>query len=398
MKRYLGTWFLGVFAVVSLGSYYLLEASGGLPDFKLEKLEGAASEEERMVLYGSYRGLSNLNGLGNYKRLSISSQGTNYFFRSSFIERDTVQNYDQLDLHDDLTALKHPYRSFMREKSNAEGFYKDEQRLIYAGIALRQASSKEQDYVLQLDMLDLATGERKQLEQRLAGGLEYSWMNVRDVQLLDDELHVMVDSRGSQGNSFYEYIFHLTDGALLDQRKLEYAEELQTIVRGKTPSRPSEWLLFTTTKQESGIMRKQAILYSYRTGQFIALPKTDLRSYDTFYQDHTDYSLNEQWVSFASIDHEGITVLRYDLASGKPLPGELRLTAELLGGKYIGAMVIEQQRVYAMIYDDILMPEHKMILVAVDAVTGEVLYRGKLVPSGRGQADMNRLNVSLRPY
>lgn len=145
-------------------------------------------------------------------------------------------------------------------------------------------------------------------------------------------------------------------------------------------------------------MRKQAILYSYRTGQFIALPKTDLWSNGSVYQDHTDYSLNEQWVSFASIDDEGITVLRYDLASGKPLPGELRLTAELLGGKYIGAMVIEQQRVYAMIYDDILMPEHKMILVAVDAVTGEVLYRGKLVPSGRGQADMNRLNVNLRPY
>ncbi len=398
MKRYLGTWFLGVFAVVSLGSYYLFGASGGLPDFKLEKLEGAASEEERMVLYGSYTGLSNLNGLGNYKRLSISSQGTDYFLRRSFIERDTVLNYDQLDLHDDLTALKRPYRSFMREKSNAEGFYKDEQWLIYAGVALRQASGKEQDYVLQLETLDLATGETKQLEQRLAGGLEYSWMNVRDVQLLDDELHVMVDSRGSQGSSFYEYIFHLTDGALLDQRKLEYAVELQTMVRGKTPSKPSEWLLFTTTKPESGIMRKQAILYSYRTGQYVALPKMDLWSNGTVNRDHTDYSLDEQWVTFASFDAGEITIIRYDLESGRPLTDELRLTAERLGGEVISKIAIEQQRIYALIYDNIMTPEHKIILAAIDAVTGEVLYRGQVVPSGREQADMKRLSVDLRPY
>lgn len=411
MKRYLGTLFLGICTAISIGGYYLFGASGGMPEFKLVKLEGNALEEERMVLYGSYGGNLNHHGLNvSSKSLSITSQGTDYFLRSSFVERDAGASVSLLDRYDDLAELKRQYRGFMRAKSNVLAFYKDEQWLIYADIELRQASGKEQNYVLLLEALELATGETRQLEQRLAGQTEYAWMNVRDVQLLDEKLHVLTNSYESGIVIFQEYIFDFSEGTLISQRRLEHAEGLQTNVRSATPSAPSEWVLFTpTTKETAGlavlgeeeksIMRKQGILYSYRTGQFVALPKIDLLTYDSVYQDNTDYSLDEQWVFFASVDDGEINVIRYELESGKPMPGELRLSAEALGGKFIGAMVVEQQRIYALIYDDELNPENKMFIVAIDAVTGEILYRGQLVPTGSGQADMQRLRIDrLTPY
>lgn len=142
--------------------------------------------------------------------------------------------------------------------------------------------------------------------------------------------------------------------------------------------------------------RMQAILYSYRTGQFVSLPKVYL--YNTVQQDSAQYSLDEEGVTFASVDDGEITIIRYDLASGKPLTDELRLPAERLGGEVIGQIAMEQQRIYALIYDAERKSEHKIILAMIDAVTGDVLYRGQVLPSGSEQADMERLDVKLRPY
>ncbi|GEM_PF-3154275 len=419
MKRYLWTGFLGVFAMVSIGGYYLFGASGGLPDFKLVKLEGAVSEEEqRMKLHGQYL----VSSRTEFKSLFITSQGAEYFLRRFFSSVSTGGVFaSSFDSYDDLVELKRQYRSFMRAKRNINGFYKDERWLIHGDVETHDDSDKRQDPVLQLEALDLETGKTKRLEQRLADQTEDSSMEVKDVQLLEDELHVLM----REGRILNEYIFDFPEGVLIGQRRLEYPEGLHTIVRSETRSKPSEWLLFTTSERVAGPLavqepqeldrmrkqialgnhsvmrnptakRMQAILYSYRTGQFVALPKVYL--YNTVQQDNAQYSLDEEGVTFASVDDGEITIIRYDLASGKPMTDELRLPAERLGGEVIGQIVIEQQRIYALIYDAERKPEHKIILAMIDAVTGDVLYRGQVLPSDSEQADMERLDVKLRPF
>lgn len=405
MKRYLFSILLAVFAVGGIGACYIYSAAEPLPRYKLTAIEGNSEEAESIELSGSHYGRI-------YSEfLNVTTEESRYT-REQFNFRNNILNSRSWFLgQSDVQTLVSEHRQFMRGKDNINGLYSDEEWLIYAA---------KTDYGLNIELLQKTTQQTRLYELALD---ENNLLNLVDVQLTDDRIHILMTQYVSelQPNSIYDYIVDLNNGQLLSGDKINfdtvdgrggsgsgsssgknstndggtYLNRFRSIT-DRAYTSPSSFVVFVKAEEKvnSTIGRnaysvetvaKQYYAYSYKTGELSALP-IEGGEMDV-------HILANDLFLYASSDSERIVISSYDLEAGGTSANTVTVTAGELGATEISnSMMLDNDRLYVLL-DKATAPK----AAVVDSRNGEILYKGEVVYDGsaaKAKANMERLHIT----
>jgi len=436
MNRYVLSIALGAFAIGAIGTYYSFFSLGDTPQYKLITAEGDSQEGNRIRIDGAYVG-----GVGS-KALSVSAAGTDYYYKS-FAEKYLQDNRYLMTEYADVRDFKREHRNFMRAKTNVSNFYKDEQWLIYAEIALKHPNDDLENTELKMDLLEEATGKTKQYRIKLDESGPLDWASVEDVQRIGEEVHVLLQFRSDSGSSsvkssgiveeFHDLVVDLNTGERLrdltlssdrlgegpsEESDTTVAEGIGTsnvakaVMRGlrlstissEVRSRPSEYVVLRVSKESrSGEGEKERVTqsdqftaYSYRTGELVPLPELS-KSNDSQY---VEFRLSGERLSVLHGNGNHLSLSHYRLSTGQE-EGKLDLKSDQLGGGSIRQVRLANDRLYTLVQNKNEKNVRKVgstdiSAVIVDAANGNVLYKGEASYTGPSEkADEFRKNLWL---
>ncbi|HTG68639.1 MAG TPA: hypothetical protein VL921_05215, partial [Candidatus Udaeobacter sp.] len=375
---------IAVLAVSGIGAYYSFGRQNFLPEYKLERMQGDLKEGAAVTLSGHYYGDmssepvkvntagSEYGGLNTNLRIKLT--GSPWFYR-----------------HPDIQQLLKDHKSFMRGKGNMNGFYRDEEWVIYSDVTLRNKGSETPLAALKLTLLHETTDKVSTLEQTYKLPKEPSYIYVEDVQRIDDEIFILVKKFYNNINpSEIEYeivVMDLASGKLLRNEKLEnwssHTEGMQMqagIILTDRPSAPTETILFNVSEvniSNSDKLSEKYYSYSYRTGLFTELP-------DTFWQSASNtgktISLQNDYFYFSEYGPDHISLSRYNVMTNEQERTYVSVSAEQLGVDEIKSVQIGSDRVYVL-FNQAGVPG----AVALDLANGKVLFKGHTVEISKEQ-------------
>lgn len=395
MKRYSLTILLVLFAVIGIGAYYAYAAMDRLPEFQLAAVEGDASLGEELELSGSYGGRMRSHFL------NVTEEGSEYYSRQSFYEKHFGDTRGWAASQDGLAQLLREHRDFMRGKRFADSFYKDEQWLIYA------AAPSQDSNVLEVELLDLASGQKKRFEADLPEQQDLSELRPVEIQRVGNELHMVVTYyMGHQGKrpgiDYFLCVMDLSSGALNRQEKLDLGiavkENVKLYVNTVTHESigPGGTLVFMVTEEtpapdgRTELLSRSLYTYDFKSGELSELPVK--------FPDNDHYSLRLSGDRLFLLLHkeQQFELRQYNVHSGELL-ASVSKTVEELGGDTLYTTLIKDRRIYALLHRDGI-PQ----AVILDAADGTLLYRGEAVYAGPAEEaeeelkQVRLLNLYLR--
>jgi hypothetical protein len=416
MKRYLLTIILCLLSGAGIGTYYVYGMEDHLPNFKLSTLQGNAEEAAVIDLSGPY-------GVRMQSEfVKISLEGSDYTSRQSLYSRNILNINAWYNQDPNLRKLLQDHRDFMRGKLRNGSFYMDNEWVIYADTSVKNQDQAIPEYALKLDLLNQTTGKVNHFAQPVAQGIRLIYIQVVDVQQLDNKVHVMVrqsvnPNRIIRGDSisideYHDYVFDPKSGSLMDDNKLQPAinagekegiEYRTNFISNDNPSAPSKYAVLVVRKDQvtHGVngsnnrvpLSEQLYDYSYQTGKLTALPDSLTQAKTNL---GTQYSLNGNLLNQMENNHQTIALTTYDLSSGNDVKKAPAITANMLGGDKIGTTIIKHNRAYLLLH------KKDIPMAAVVDTNGTLLYMGEVIfegPTSESAEQMKQLrllNINLK--
>ena len=222
MKRYWKIILLCFVAAIAIGTFYI---RSGFADQKnitieFEKVSGNEDELNDLTILGDY-------SVGNiYHSLKIQKGETIDNTNQSFFEQ-----LDRTNVSPVFKGLVENYSGFFRSKHLDPGyFFENEELLAYAGL------EGENDYVntmseitFDIDVLNKETKKTTSIEADVPGSNHYGWMDVRDVQVIDDEIKVFIQGfRKDEGNDLLVYTFNINEQKLVSHETYFSTPEVES--------------------------------------------------------------------------------------------------------------------------------------------------------------------------
>ena len=184
MKKYWKTIVISLVIVVTISSYYIQLAWASKDEIALtlETVSGNKEELNNLMIQGSY------DTGGIYRQFNLLSGSMQNQENRSFIQNLTtpyapfpMQNYIE------------QHRNFMRGKGyNLSQYVEDDTRLIYATIPDTNRLNQGGFLTIQIDMLDKNTNDRTTFEVKTTTKVRYSWTNVYDVHVENEQVKILV--------------------------------------------------------------------------------------------------------------------------------------------------------------------------------------------------------------
>lgn len=402
MRRYWLSIIIAVLAVSGLGTYYTFGRQNHLPEYKLETIQGDSREGKAVNLSGAY------NGDMRSDFLRVNTSGSEYGGSyAKNIRLGLTEAHSWLYRQPDIQQLLIDHKSFMRGKGNKNGFYRDEDWVIYSDVSLKNKGSKAPIANLQLTLLDEATDKVSTLKQTYELPKEPSSIHVEDVQLLDEKAYILIKKFfiGFKSNDIeYEIVvLDLTSGKLLRNEKLEKWKsptddinmQVRIILTDKS-SAPSETIFFDVSEVKinkktgdsySDKLSEKYYSYSYRTGLFTELPDM---GWESAADANSVISLQHDYFYFAEFGLNHITLSRYSLKTKELERAYASVSTEQLGVDEIKSVQISSNRVY------LLFNQAGVAGAAVlDLTNGEVLFIGRTAEIGNEQETADDMKENL---
>lgn len=402
MRRYWLSIIIVVLAVSGIGSYYTFARQNYLPEYELETMLGDPKEGSTVNLTGSYYGDM------RSEPLKVNTAGSEYGgLNTNF--RIILTTPPWYYRQPDIQQLLIDHKSFMRGKGNKNGFYRDEDWVIYSDVFLKNKGSKASLANLQLTLLDETTDKVSTLKQTYELPKEPSSIHVEDVQLLDEKAYILVkkffiDFKSNEIE--YEIVvLDLATGKLLRNEKLEkwgsHTNDIDmqvSIILTDKPSAPTETILFSVSEAKinkstgdsySDKLSEKYYSYSYRTGLFTELPDM---GWESAADANSVISLQHDYFYFAEFGLDHITLSRYSLKTKELERAYASVSTQQLGVDEIKSVQISSNRVY------LLFNQAGVAGAAVlDLTNGEVLFTGRTAEIGneQGTADDMQENLHL---
>lgn len=189
MRKYMLTAVIVVFAIVTIGTFYVQASQETPPNYKLTMVQGDASLVEGIAVYGNYMIKDSAFGI---KRAYITTNSTDYPDEKSAIS----QSLNRRPMKTQLDRWIEEHRQFMRGKTNTSGFYENEEMLayVYATVDTKRSNdpSAKKNAKLSISVLN----KQKDITQEITSDInidhDVSDIYVQNVQLVDQELVAMV--------------------------------------------------------------------------------------------------------------------------------------------------------------------------------------------------------------
>ena len=222
MKRYWKIILLCFVAIIAIGTFYI---QSGFADQKnitieFEKVSGNEDELNDLTIFGDY-------SVGNiYHSLKIQKGETIDNTNQSFFEQ-----LDRTNVFPVFKGLIENYSGFFRSKDLDPGyFFENEELLAYAGFEGENAYvNTMSEITFDIDVLNKETKKTTSIEADVPGSNHYGWMDVRDVQVIDDEIKVFIQGfRKDEGNDLLVYTFNLNEKKLVSHETYLSTPEVES--------------------------------------------------------------------------------------------------------------------------------------------------------------------------
>lgn len=378
MKRYLLSIILGLCTLGILCTYYTYGAADHLPAYKLVTVQGDPKEGAGIELFGNYRAIGS-------ESLSINMEGSKYRSRETF--RDQLLSLRSWgNFSKGMGQILQDYRQFMRGKLDPNGFYKDNEWLIYVKTNIGSGQSPKKQFQLQVDLLNRKTNEEKQYVTEIPTDSTFDYIYVDDVQRINEQLHVLI-MQGKRNESLYQsfdYVLDIKSGALIEGKQVTHwknstDKDIKIEVRKLSNEiAPNEYMVFLvlenklTSRGDYSIFAVHRYAYSYRTGKMIALPDSKQKIIpDTFYY------LESNSLIYANFVRNAIQLSRYNLDTGLEERDYVKIEASELGADEIQSFVLTHNRI------NILCKKGSTYLIVIlDTSGGKTRYVGQVAYEG----------------
>ncbi|MFC5471085.1 hypothetical protein ACFPPD_20555 [Cohnella suwonensis] len=369
MRRYWLSITLGALAFLGLGGYYFRAATDRMPDYRLVTKSGDEKVAEALTLLGAYAGRR------EPEYVQISGEGSDYRREQSLYERSFGSRSQYLfERFVELRKLKQDHRQFMRGKTDAAGFYRDEKWVAYATTERHELGSGYSEMWLKLDLLNETSGKRTNYSVNFSESASFSY--VYDVQLIDEELHALVldeDGRGGE-RVLRDIVVNVSDGRVVrsDEIKLSGDAKFSHAISEEAITEPSaNVVLISATGGKSG---KGAIYaYDYKEGKLAEITVPG----DSYNANEGQLSLHHGVLTSVFSNKDGVSFWSKPIEQASAAIQAHKLTAKELGADKIVFATPRNNRIYVM--------KRKLDIsqIAVfDPNNGASLYEGEVVLGG----------------
>ncbi|MCY9530230.1 MULTISPECIES: hypothetical protein [Paenibacillus] len=378
MKRYLLSIILGLCTLGILCTYYTYGAADHLPAYKLVTIQGDPKEGAGIELYGNYSRIGR-------EPLSINIEGSKYRSRETF--RDQISSVSTWrNFSEGMGQLIRDYRQFMRGKSSdPNGFYKDNEWLLYAKGNTSSGQSPQKQFQLHVDLLNVKTNEEKQYVTEIPTDSTFDYIYVDDVQRINDQLHVLImQGKRDESSLYFDYVLDLKSGVLIEGKQVTHwknstDKKIKIEVRSLSNDiAPNEYMVFlvlenkVTSRGDYSNFAMLRYAYSYKTGKLFALPDSKPK-----FNPNTPYYLENNSLVYANYDKNEIQLSRNNLDTGLEERDYVKIEASELGADEIQSFVLTHNRVYILSQKG---STHHVVIV--DASNGKTRYVGQVTYEG----------------
>jgi hypothetical protein len=388
MKRYWKIILLCFVAAIAIGTFYI---SSGFADQKnitieFEKVNGNEDELNDLTILGDYL-------VGNiYHSLKIQKGETIDNTNRSFFEQ-----LDKTNVSPVFKGLVENYSGFFRSKHLDPGyFFENEELLAYAGLEGENVYvNTMSEITFDIDVLNKETKKTTSIESDVPGSNQYGWMDVGDVQVIDDEIKVFIRGfRKDEGNDLLVYTFNINEQKLVSHETYFSTPEVESgwadlrMVNdhGSIHQEKYQIIIMETYDDQNAksmdggptLVANEVLIYNIESNQSEALTVPDEM---LGLNDSPTFTLFGTTIYMYNLIVNGLEVNYYDIETGKwgekrtfNLPDQTYAEDapyfEVLNGK---AYIISA-------FDK----GHKLLIA--DTKTGETLYEGNLtVKNKKGQ-------------
>ncbi|MGG4196495.1 hypothetical protein ABEW50_23985 [Paenibacillus jamilae] len=189
MRKYMVNAILVVFAVITIGTYYVQASQETPPNYKLTMVQGDASLVEGIALYGNYMSKDSVFGI---ERAYITTNGTDYPHENLTIS----QSLNRRPVKTQLDKWVDQHRQFMRGKNNLAGFYENQDILAYVNWTVDKQQSNDpsakKNAELSISVLNKQKDNTQEIRSDINVDHDVSDIFVENVQLVDQQLVAIV--------------------------------------------------------------------------------------------------------------------------------------------------------------------------------------------------------------
>ncbi|KJB89019.1 hypothetical protein AZ66_04235 [Paenibacillus sp. E194] len=189
MRKYMVNAILVVFAVITIGTYYVQASQKTPPNYKLTMVQGDASLVEGIALYGNYMSKDSVFGI---ERAYITTNGTDYPHENLTIS----QSLNRRPVKTQLDKWVDQHRQFMRGKNNLAGFYENQDILAYVNWTVDKQQSNDPSAKKNAEVSISVLNKQKDNTQEIRSDInvdhDVSDIFVENVQLVDQQLVAIV--------------------------------------------------------------------------------------------------------------------------------------------------------------------------------------------------------------
>ncbi|MFZ0446786.1 MAG: hypothetical protein WAM95_19555 [Bacillus sp. (in: firmicutes)] len=218
MKRYWKFIILSLITVIVIGTFYISASSAEKTDLfiEFEKVNGNEEELKDLTFYGDYL-------VGNmYQPLQFTTEKTTIPNDITFLERLSPEYNGPI-----FKELIKNHKRFMRGKEIAPNYYfEDENVLVYANFKGDFESSPNRDVIFDIEVLDKKTKEKISFKSDVPFSEKYEWLNIEDVQVVQDEIKLVVQGRGMKDGTddLRVYTFDMKEQLLVGNEPITTAD------------------------------------------------------------------------------------------------------------------------------------------------------------------------------
>ncbi|GGJ89075.1 hypothetical protein GCM10007063_09650 [Lentibacillus kapialis] len=390
MKRYGQLTVILAIIVLTIGTFYIQSAiaSNGLPGITMEKVKGNKDEIKPVTISGSY-------SVGNSRDefVQIDSKGATYGGKVSFPEhfRDRFFNAK-------VNQLQETYRSFMRGKGGSDTSYLEtEDTLAYADV-INQTVPGRGEATFDIAVLDKESDETMSFTLPVPNRAMYVQVQVQDVQMTGDELHVITRNYPQNGEKeAHFYRIDISNKAITGEDTIvsdglhENKHTLSNMVSVSDETTAYDNIIFSKTtrpvarEDSQGMASEQTtkeksegyIVYNPETGKKRSLKMPEsLEGQGRLGRDNTSlYFSGQQQIIEYNVETEQIT-------------NEVDLPSSCKEAKWGGITRIANDRAYMLAKA----PQSFKRLLVLDLKSGDTLFEGKVKLEGSPEQN-DKLNL-----
>jgi hypothetical protein len=397
-----------VVLIITFGTFYVRVgiSESNLPELYIKNEFGEKSEASPIVLSGSYG-----KGWKTNDQITITQKGSSYNSQKSF--------FDQLDPNirqEKLIKLQKEERQFMRGKIAQDGFYIENNFIVYADKDYSYDSNNRRTGILfKIYTLDKKNNETQSFNIHAPLIGSYSDINILDVQVIGKELKII--TRGSLNNEhslpeIHVYSINLVKKEVVNDSTIfkgqaEINGITNNIYEASEPdvTEPSNYEVFTnnvykqTTNEGnssySKVISRDVIIYNLETNQLekLKISREQLNKWN----DLTRLFLQGDILYATTQDKEGINgidVMKYNLKLQKVI-SEQRFSNKSLGLNTVNNYNIQNDKLYLLDTKN----NHNSLpgITVVDLQTNKPIYKGRVVLKNNNKDLKNRF-VNLGFY